>query len=140
MGTMEGKIMMKKSFLIGMSVVLLIWIAGCGVVNDAIDEVQKTDSIQIMRTVGEDSAFVMKKSVRDEEVIANVREVFAEASWEEMPDDSRSHPTYRIETYDVWVPDDATYAEIQDIESEEYAKLTHEQSEVIIQLVINAFH
>lgn len=132
--------MMKKSILIGMGVALLIWIAGCGMVDDAIDEVKKTDSIQIMRTVGESSAFVMKKSIRDEEMIASVREVFVEASWEEMPDDGRSHPTYRIETYDVWVPDEASYAEIQDIESEEYAKLTHEQSEVIIQLIIDAFH
>lgn len=137
---MEGKIMMKKSFLIGMSVVLLIWISGCGMVDDAIDNVQKTDSIQIMRTVGEDSTFTMKKSIRDEEMIARVREVFAEAAWEEMPEDDRSHPTYRIETYDIWVPDEAAYAEAQDIESKEYAKLTEEQSEVIIELVINAFH
>lgn len=73
-------------------------------------------------------------------MIKRVRTVFEEADWQEMPNDDRTHPNYLIETCNVWLPDDTSYAEIQDIDSEEYALLTQEQSEVIIQLIIDAFH
>jgi len=49
-------------------------------------------------------------------------------------------PDYRIETYDFWVPDQASQIETKDIESEEYARLYEEQSAIIIHLIMDAFH
>lgn len=131
---------MKKSILVAALIFVLLSATSCGVIDDAIEKAQSKDTIRIMRTVGEDSTFTRKKDITDEEMIMHVRAVFEEADWQGMPDDDRSHPNYRIETYDIWLPDDSTHIEAQDIESEAYTKLTQEQSEFIIQLMIDAFH
>ncbi len=128
-----------KNVRIGMSLLLLILISACGV-GEGIKEAKYKDTIRITQTVEGESNYARKKDISDVERIDQVREVFEKATWEKMPEDDRSDPDYRIETYDVWASDDATYAEAQDIDSEEYTKITGEDFEVIIQLVIGAFH
>lgn len=128
-----------KSMRIGMSVLLLILLSSCSV-GEVVEEAKNKDTIRITQTVKGENNYARTKDISDEERIAQVRDIFEKATWEKMPDGDRSAPDYKIETYDVWASDDADYAEAQDVNSEKYTKITGEDFEVIIQLVIDAFH
>lgn len=130
-----------KKFLVGMGVAFLLIGAGCGTIEEVVETSQKKDAIVIMRTVGAAEVFTQKKTISDEDMIHNVRQAFAEADWQaEELKDVGTHPDYRIETFDIWLPDQVTQVKTQDTESEEYALLSEEQSEVIVQLIIHAYH
>lgn len=125
--------------------------------NEKLEEMNNRETLIVLKWQFGIPEYKVRHDVLDKELIQEVHEVFAEVDWqeddgelvEELDEEStqfhwdwqdnderdRPLPHFQIGNYEVWLMDEFVHA--IDIAKNQYAKLTAEESEYIIQFLID---
>ncbi len=125
--------------------------------NEKLEEMNNRETLIVLKWQLGIPEFKVRHDVLDEELIQEVHEVFAQVDWQEddeelveelneessqfqwdwQKNDERDRPLphFQIGNYEVWLIDEFVHA--IDIAKDQYAKLTEEDSEFILQFLIN---
>lgn len=144
----------KNVVMISLSLLLL---SGCAM-NEKIEEIGNRESLPVLKWQFGIDNFNVRKDVMDEELIKEVEEVFAQVDWQEeneewikevkdasshfdwdfqkKAEDSQPVPQYQIGTYEIWIHENESVIYAMNLEDHTYAKLTEEDSECIIQFLM----
>lgn len=130
---------MKKNVFVIAGLLLFALFTGCSF-NEKLEEIGSRDSLMVLGWHFTDSDIPERNDLMDEDRIERVRDVFADARWEDSPEEEWTHPDYRIDDYQIWLADEDDQMKVIDASNGKFAELTKEETAIIFETIISALY